>query len=206
MTYNLQQRVNHYRQAVEWLQHHMHLPEVLASVYAASFQRGGTVWFAGNGGSAADCQHLAAEYVNGMVLKGEQTRPLAARALTTDTSILTAISNDRGYDAVFLKQLQAGVRDYDTVVVHSTSGRSLNLVTALSWLKAYKPKVARVALLGHVDFCSESEVAALSSPIYINAEDAQAVQIGQMMLQHLVVEVVEHWAVNEWRQDPIKRN
>lgn len=205
MTYDLQQRINHYRQGLEWLQRRLHLPEVLASIYANTFERGGTVWFVGNGGSAADCQHLAAEYVNGMAIKGSQSRPLNARALTVDTSVLTAIGNDRGFDSVFLRQLQAGVRDYDTVVAHSTSGRSSNLVNAFSWLRSDKPKVARVALLGHRDLCGDSMLAQLASPIFVDAEDGQAVQVTHMMLEHLTVEVIEHWATDNWRKtDPIE--
>lgn len=198
--YNLQMRINAYRRVVEWLHSHQHLPELLASIYIASFSRGNTLWFCGNGGSAADCQHLAAEYVNGMIVKGEATRPVNARALTVDTSVLTAIGNDRGFDQVFLKQLQAAVRDNDTVVFHSTSGRSQNLVVAAEWLKTYYPRVATIALLGSRAKCGESPLAnAVRSNIFVDTEDQQAVQLGHMMLQHLVVEVVECSAHQSWR-------
>ena len=198
--YNLQQRINAYRRVVEWLHSHQHIPELIASIYVATFSRGGTLWFCGNGGSAADCQHLAAEYVNGMVMKGEAARPMNARALTVDTSVLTAIGNDRKFDQIFLKQLQASVKNYDTVVMHSTSGRSQNLVVAAEWLKAYYPKVAVVALLGSRANCGLSPLAKIvRSSIYIDVDDQQAVQLGHMMLQHLVTEVVECSSQHEWR-------
>jgi D-sedoheptulose 7-phosphate isomerase len=198
--YNLQQRINAYRQVVEWLQSHQHIPEMLAAIYIASFSRGGTVWFCGNGGSAADCQHLAAEYVNGMIVKGEASRPVDARALTVDTSVLTAIGNDRGYSQVFLKQLQAAVKEQDTVVFHSTSGQSENQVVAAEWLKLFKPRVATVALLGARSPCSLSRLATLvRAPIYVETTDQQATQLGHMMLQHLVVEVVECSSQHNWR-------
>lgn len=197
--YSLVRRVNAYRRAVQWLSESGHLPELMASVYSRTFEMGGTLWLCGNGGSAADCQHLAAEYVNGMTVKGEATRPLNARALTVDTSVLTAVGNDRGFDQVFLKQLQAGVRDHDTVVFHTTSGESRNLVYAAAWLKTYRPGVARVGLMGPKSLCAASALAPLVTPVYAEAPDQQSVQLAHMMLQHLVVEVVEAWAQRGWK-------
>lgn len=198
--YNLKGRIRAYRQVVEWLHDRAHVPEVLAAIYIATFSKGGTVWFCGNGGSAADCQHLAAEYVNGMTMKGALTKPMNARALTVDSSVLTAIGNDRGFEEIFLKQLQAGVRGHDTVVMHSTSGQSRNLIVAAEWLKLYHPRVPVVALLGSRDRCGLSPLALLArAAIYVETDDAQATQLGHMMLQHLVVEVVECSAQHEWK-------
>jgi D-sedoheptulose 7-phosphate isomerase len=83
--------------------------------------------FCGNGGSAADAQHLAAEYV---VRFARERRALAALALTTDTSILTAGGNDYGFEAVFERQVRALAKAGDLLVLHSTSGESENLVRA----------------------------------------------------------------------------
>lgn len=200
-TYDLAARIANYQRVVDWLKHRQHLPEMLAAIYVATLSRGGTVWFMGNGGSAADCQHLAAEYVGGMVLKAEP--PLNARALTVDTSVLTALSNDYDYEVIFTRQLQAACGPFDTVVAHSTSGRSKNLTHAMQWVQLRYPKAARVALLGPRDTCQTSPLATAATPIYVETGDSQAVQLGHMMLQHLVVEVVEYWAKNGWRKQKI---
>ncbi len=88
---------------------------------------GGKLIFFGNGGSAADAQHLAAEFVGRFV---KERSPLAAIALTTDTSALTAIGNDYGFDHVFERQVQALGRRGDVAVAISTSGRSANVIRA----------------------------------------------------------------------------
>ena len=94
---------------------------------------GGTVFFCGNGGSAADSQHLAAEYV---VRYQRTRRPLRAIALTTDTSILTAAGNDFSFDEIFSRQIEALGRAGDLLMVHTTSGNSLNCVRAIEAAKA----------------------------------------------------------------------
>ncbi|MBD5417574.1 MAG: D-sedoheptulose 7-phosphate isomerase [Desulfovibrio sp.] len=95
---------------------------------AAAIAGGGKLLFCGNGGSAADAQHLAAEFVNRFLMD----RPaLPAIALTTDTSALTAIGNDMGYDEVFARQVEALGRPGDMLVAISTSGNSPNVLRAL---------------------------------------------------------------------------
>jgi D-sedoheptulose 7-phosphate isomerase len=88
---------------------------------------GGTLFFCGNGGSAADAQHLATEYV---VRYMRDRRAYPAIALTTDTSLLTAASNDFGFEQVFARQIQALARHGDLLVIHSTSGNSPNVLRA----------------------------------------------------------------------------
>jgi D-sedoheptulose 7-phosphate isomerase len=88
---------------------------------------GGTLFFCGNGGSAADAQHLATEYV---VRYMRDRRAYPAIALTTDTSLLTAASNDFGFEQVFSRQIQALGRRGDLLVIHSTSGNSANVLRA----------------------------------------------------------------------------
>ncbi len=95
---------------------------------AVALARGCKILFAGNGGSAADSQHLAAEFVNRFLM---ERPPLPAIALTTDTSVLTAIGNDYGYERVFEKQVQALGQQNDVFVAISTSGNSPNLLHAL---------------------------------------------------------------------------
>ncbi len=95
---------------------------------AVSVAQGGKILLAGNGGSAADAQHWAAEFVNRFLM---DRPPLPAIALTTDSSVLTSIGNDFGYDLVFAKQVQALGRPGDVFVGISTSGNSPNVVGAL---------------------------------------------------------------------------
>ena len=104
----------------------------MAELCKAAVERGNTVFFCGNGGSAADCQHIAAEFVGRFV---KERKGLPAVALTTDSSILTAVGNDYGYDEVFRRQVQALVKTGDVLVGISTSGNSHNVVLALEAAK-----------------------------------------------------------------------
>src|SRR4051812_2483335 len=90
-------------------------------------QRSGTLFFCGNGGSAADAQHMATEYV---VRYQRTRRAYPAIALTTDTSLLTAAGNDLGFDQVFARQVEALARKGDLLIIHSTSGASPNVLKA----------------------------------------------------------------------------
>ena len=107
------------------------LPEIsqFASLCRQALSRGRTIFFCGNGGSAADCQHLAAELVGRFQ---KERRGLPGIALTTDTSILTAVGNDYGFDQVFARQIEALAREGDVVVGLSTSGNSPNVVKAIT--------------------------------------------------------------------------
>ena len=100
----------------------------IADRMTRSLKDGGKILFAGNGGSAADAQHIAAELVGRFTT---DRAPLAAIALTTDTSILTAVGNDYGFDRVFERQVRALGRKGDVFVGISTSGRSPNILAAL---------------------------------------------------------------------------
>ena len=101
--------------------------ERVAQVMRACLKGDGKLMFCGNGGSAADAQHVATEYV---VRFRRNRKPIAAIALTTDTSLLTAASNDFGFDHVFERQVRALGRRGDLLFLHSTSGQSQNLVKA----------------------------------------------------------------------------
>ena len=105
--------------------------DALAQVIRATvdaLRRGRTLFFFGNGGSAADAQHLAAEFTNRYLL---DRRPLPAVALTTDTSALTSIANDAGYELVFAKQIEALGRPGDVAFAISTSGNAANVLRAV---------------------------------------------------------------------------
>jgi D-sedoheptulose 7-phosphate isomerase len=105
-----------------------------AEYVVACYQQGGRLYIAGNGGSAADAQHLAAEFVSKLA---RDRHPLPAEALTTDSSILTAIGNDYGYEHVFSRQLAAKLQANDVFLGITTSGHSPNILNAL---KACKEK------------------------------------------------------------------
>ena len=102
--------------------------ERVARLIADSLQQGHKLLLFGNGGSAADAQHIAAEFVNRFVI---ERRPLAALALTTDTSALTSIGNDYGFDQIFSKQIEALGTAGDVAIAISTSGNSPNVLRAI---------------------------------------------------------------------------
>ncbi len=108
--------------------------EAAAGAAAAALRSGGKVLIFGNGGSAAEAQHFAAELVNGLA-RGDGP-PLPAIALSTDTSCLTAVGNDRGFDRVFSRQIEALGRAGDVAVALTTSGRSPNVLRALRSARA----------------------------------------------------------------------
>ncbi|HSJ06330.1 MAG TPA: SIS domain-containing protein, partial [Longimicrobiales bacterium] len=105
----------------------------VAEVVVTALEAGSKLLFCGNGGSAADAQHLATEYV---VRFRRRRRPLAAVALTTDTSLLTAAANDLGFEQVFARQVEALGMPGDVLFLHSTSGDSPNLLAAAAAARA----------------------------------------------------------------------
>jgi D-sedoheptulose 7-phosphate isomerase len=155
----------------------------IAARYAEVLRGGGTLYFCGNGGSAADAQHVATEYV---VRYAGTRRPLAAVALTTDTSLLTAAGNDFGFEQIFARQVEALCQPSDLLVLHSTSGRSLNLVAAA---RAARSRGTRtVAFLGRDGGALAGEV---DEALVVPADDTGQIQLLHLALEHLVVELVE---------------
>jgi D-sedoheptulose 7-phosphate isomerase len=112
--------------------------EKAASLIRSTMDQGGTLYFCGNGGSAADAQHIATEYV---VRYQKNRRAYPAVALTTDTSLLTAAGNDFGFDQIFARQVEALVTARDLLVIHSTSGDSPNVLKAAEAARAKGAKV-----------------------------------------------------------------
>lgn len=119
------------------------LIEQAAADMANCLKAGGKVLICGNGGSAADAQHIAGEFVNRFL---RERRPYAAVALSTDTSILTAIGNDYGYDQVFEKQVVALGKAGDILLAISTSGRAANVIRAAQAARARGMRV--IAMTG----------------------------------------------------------
>lgn len=156
----------------------------VSRVIEAALRRGNKVMLAGNGGSAADSQHIAAEFVS----RFEFDRPgLPALALTTDTSMLTAIGNDYGYEYVFARQLEASGREGDVFIGISTSGNSKNVVAAVEAAK--KRGIVTVALCGAggklKDLCDH----ALAVP----STHTPRIQENHILIGHAVCALVEEW-------------
>ena len=155
----------------------------IADRYEAALRGGGTLFFAGNGGSAADAQHIAAEYV----VRFQTNRPaLRAIALTTDTSLLTAAANDMGFDEVFSRQVEALARPGDVLVLHSTSGESPNVVRAAQAAKARGVTV--VAFLGKGGGAVR-ELADLA--LVVPSDETARIQELHLAIEHLICEIVE---------------
>lgn len=156
----------------------------LVDVIVDALKNGRKILLFGNGGSAADAQHVAAEFVNRFKL---ERRPLPAIALTTDTSILTAISNDYSFDEVFSKQILALCNAGDVVIGISTSGNSPNVINAI---KAAKDCGAvTVAFIGGRP-CRLSELADIV--IAVRSDDTPRIQEVHILLFHIICELVEN--------------
>ena len=154
-----------------------------AAEIAAALLRGGKVLLFGNGGSAADAQHIAAEFVG----RYRRHRPaLAAIALTADTSVLTSVSNDCGYEDVFARQVEALGRAGDVAIGISTSGTSPNVVRALDAARARG--MATIAVTGR-----DGGAAGRAAAIHVNvpSDVTPRVQEVHRTLLHALCEIVE---------------
>ena len=155
-----------------------------ARMLAESLRAGGRVFIFGNGGSAADAQHLAAEFVNRFQV---ERPPLAGLALTTDTSILTAVANDYDFSEVFAKQLRALGRPGDVAWGISTSGGSPNVVRGL--------QTARELGLKTLAFCGRDggEVAlAADIPLIVRSRNTPRVQEVHITIGHVLCDLVDY--------------
>lgn len=144
---------------------------------------GGTLFFAGNGGSAADAQHIASEYVV-RYRRGNQ-RALRAIALTTDTSALTAASNDFGYDQVFARQLEALSRPGDVLIVHSTSGDSPNCVAAVA-----RARTLGVTTIGFLGGSGGALAATVDHAFVVEDERVNHIQEIHLAVQHQIAAIL----------------
>lgn len=154
-----------------------------ADMIAGSLRNGGRVHFCGNGGSASDAQHLAAELSGRFYF---DRPPLNAEALHCNTSYLTAVGNDYGYDIVFSRLLQGTSKKGDVVVGISTSGNSANVVKAFETAKEMGLKT--IAMTG----ASGGEVRKTADLLLnVPSEDTPRIQESHIMLGHIICELVE---------------
>jgi len=159
--------------------------ESCARACVACLQRGGKILLAGNGGSAAEAQHIAAEFVNRFV---KDRRGLPAIALTTDTSLLTAISNDYGYEQLFARQIQVHGQMGDFFIAYSTSGQSVNILRALD--VARNQGMICVGMTGMGDSLMREKCDFL---LEIPAFDTPNIQEGHLILGHIFCGLVEEF-------------
>lgn len=160
-----------------------------AEILTEAFRRGGKLLLCGNGGSAADCQHMATEFVSRFSPNLDRP-PIPALALTTDTSFLTAFANDIGYEGIFERQIRAHGRAGDVLLAISTSGNSRNVLVA-----------ARVAReLGLIVIALTGPSGTLASladvVIAVPSSDTQHMQEAHIAIEHLICGLVERGLYN----------
>ncbi|WP_449621684.1 D-sedoheptulose 7-phosphate isomerase [Robertmurraya sp. Marseille-Q9965] len=157
--------------------------EVVAEKCKEAITNKRTIFFMGNGGSAADSQHLAAELVGRFV---KERKGLPAIALTTDTSILTAVGNDYGYDEVFSRQVEALVRPNDIVIGITTSGNSSNILYAMT--KAKENGAITIGLTGK-DGGLLREIS--DHCIVIPSNTTARIQEAHILIGHIICEIID---------------
>jgi D-sedoheptulose 7-phosphate isomerase len=157
--------------------------DIVAEALVAAYRAGHKAIFFGNGGSAADAQHLAAEFV-GRYLR--ERKPLPALALGANSSAVTAIGNDYGYDQVFARQLEALAVEGDVAVAISTSGNSPNVIEGA--LCAHRLGLFTIALTGASGGRLRNLVDAL---IAVPSEETPRIQECHILLGHILSEIVE---------------
>ena len=157
--------------------------EQVIEEFVMTIKSGGKILFAGNGGSAADAQHLAAELVGRFYL---ERKAMAAIALTVDTSIITAIGNDYSYDDIFSKQVEGLGKKGDLFLGISTSGNSKNIIEAVNKAKSLGMKT--VSFLGK-DGGKLKEMSDIS--IVVPSNTTPRIQEAHIMIGHIICEMVE---------------
>ena len=179
----------HKRMTAEFESRGLETIAAIARMITEVVQQGGTLYLCGNGGSAADAQHIAGEFVGRFC---RERKALPAVAFSTDTSVLTCIANDYAYDRVFARQAEALVRKGDVLWAFSTSGTSPNVVAAA---QVARDKGARViAFTGRVD----SELERIAD-ICFCAEDESTARSQEMhqLAYHIICDLVERNLIND---------
>lgn len=163
--------------------------ECVDDIFAAAlkmtkvFQKGGRVFFCGNGGSAADSQHLAAEL---LVRLNFDRAALPALALTTDTSILTATSNDTAFEKIFVRQLEALAKEGDLLLGISTSGNSANVLEAIKYCN--KKGITTLGMTGKAG----GEISKIAELVLqVPSNNVQRIQEGHITIGHILCDIIE---------------
>jgi len=162
--------------------------KIASNLLIETFRNDGKVLLAGNGGSAADCQHIAAEFIGRLNFDRE---PLPAIALTANTSNLTCIANDYGYEEIFSRQIKALAKKNDTLIVYSTSGKSKNIINALVEARPLVKSVISLTGVYTKDLIKYSD-AVLS----VNTTKTTRIQEIHAIAGHIMCECVEETLFN----------
>lgn len=179
----IENAINGHKQALRIIESGHEKIEKIAGIFISVLNNGGKIIFMGNGGSAADAQHLAAELV-GRFKKNR--KPLPAIALSTNTSTITAIGNDFGFEDIFTRQIEALANKSDLVVGLSTSGKSQNIIKAVT--KAKESGIKTIGLLGN-DGGDLKDIVNLSVIVPLN--DTPRIQEIHIMIGHIICEFVD---------------
>lgn len=183
----MRQKIADHVRTVESVVAKVPLLEEAARKLIACFDSGGCLYLMGNGGSAADAQHIAAEFIGRFK---QNRRPLPAVALTTDSSSLTALSNDFGFEQVFERQVQALVTERDVVWALSVSGASPNVIRALEQARKLGATVIGFTGEGPNDLSRLSDLC-----LQVAHRDSGRVQEMHQLAYHLICDAVEtHYA------------
>ena len=162
--------------------------ETCVDILVTAFKNGNKLLLCGNGGSAADCQHIAAEFVNRFQI---ERRPLPALALTTDTSVITSIGNDYSFEDIFLKQVQAFGKKGDVALGISTSGNSPNVIKAVQ--EAKKLGLFTIGFSGGKgklkDLCD--------APFCVASDTTARIQEVHILLAHILCDLTERILFND---------
>ncbi|MHB1546481.1 MAG: D-sedoheptulose-7-phosphate isomerase [bacterium] len=160
--------------------------EEISKTVISAYDNGGKVFIAGNGGSAADAQHIAAELVSRFY---KERKALAAESLTVNTSNLTAIANDYDFSTVFSRQLEANARKGDVFWGISTSGNSKNILSAIHTAKNIGMKIIGFTG-GNGGKMAEPSMCELL--IKIPSEDTPRIQENHILIAHIICEIIEN--------------
>ena len=156
----------------------------ISNIIINSIEKNGKIIWCGNGGSASDSQHLAAELIGRFK---SNRKPLKSISLNSDTSVITCISNDFGYEKIFSRQLEALANKNDTLIVISTSGNSQNIINAIKIAKKMKIKV--IGLLGKGGGnCKKI----LNKHLIVNSSNTTRIQEMHIMIGHILCEIIEN--------------
>lgn len=161
----------------------------VGELLCATFARGGIVYTLGNGGSAADAQHLSGELIGHY---RRDRRPLPSVTLSTDATVMTCIANDYSYDDVFARQVTALARPGDVVIGFTTSGKSANVVSALA---AARAAGAVTVLFGGGDGGPAKELA--DHALLVPSSQTPRIQEMHTLMLHAISELVDSWAAGE---------
>ena len=182
-------QIEEHRAVVDAVEILLPVLETIAERTCAAFASGGRLYSFGNGGSAADAQHLAAELIGRY---RRERRPLPAVALSVDPSVVTCIANDYAFDVVFARQVEALAGPDDVVVAFTTSGRSRNVVDGLAMARR---RGATTVLFGGGDGGPAREHADFA--LIVPGTTTARIQEMHLLMLHLLSDAIDRWAAGE---------